>query len=141
MAPKYFAYHLSTCFCICTSQVILSWSRSYHQAPRPNRSFKWGPFDIAYIYSTGSDEIIGCGGTCGIHVNAGDDARSTKCKKMITLGKSGMTFDEARLRIKNWLLMHVAEGADERKRHVNMNIRAIPYADLMQEVVCDTAIG
>ena len=46
----------------------------------------------------------GYGVTCGKHVNANGKHALTQCKKSLTIGTSGISQEEAALRLKRWLV-------------------------------------
>jgi hypothetical protein len=80
----------------------------------------WGDrFPFAEIKRKGV--FVGYGVTCALHVNADGEAGGTPCKKSITIGGSGISLGEARLRLKRWLVagkFHALDPAKERKSHI-----------------------
>ena len=55
--------------------------------------------------------------------NADGTVKHTPCKKMVTIGKSGLTQEEARLRLKRWLVVGSTGRLDperERQSHIGM---------------------
>ena len=46
--------------------------------------------------------VIGCGAHCRGHHDAGNPG--LVCKKSVTFGKSGLSYDTLKLRIKRWLI-------------------------------------
>ena len=70
-------------------------------AARGERSFEWGPWSIAPIYSkrgcvNGARRHVGWGAVCGVHHNEGDENKAwhVQCKKQLHFGDA-MTDDEA----------------------------------------------
>ena len=47
----------------------------------------------------------GYGVVCGLHTNADGRCAGTPCKKNLTIGESGITEQEARLRLKRWIVV------------------------------------
>lgn len=91
------------------------------------RGFPWGPapWKLAPIMSNvgGPTPVqIGWGATCGCHKNVAD-GNSIQCKKQIVAGQK-MSLDEARLRMKLWLLKGTdivnSESSISRDQHVRL---------------------
>lgn len=95
--------------------------------PRLVRADAWGDFSIAPIYSRGL--LSAYGAVCGKHVNDGETG-VLKCKKQLPLLYRGvlMPEDEARRRVKQWLLFgRVIHGPNERTEHIRaVDPRALP---------------
>jgi hypothetical protein len=86
------------------------------------RVIEWwdGRFPFAKILSNGF--LTGYGVVCGLHVNKTGVCANTPCKKSITIGTSGITEDEARKRLKRWIIQGHIETLDEesaRQDHVH----------------------
>lgn len=75
---------------------------------------------------------VGWGAICGGHLNHGD-RHGAQCKKALMFsGRSGMTSDEARVRVKQWLLEGLLiDEADRwaRRTHVAINPRSFALMD------------
>ena len=83
--------------------------------------------------------IIGIGGRCKMHKNAGCEL---ECKKQVTIGESGLSLETLRLRMKRWLLAGIDDSdwdADAlRTTHVNMGgIYLSDFAEGLSEEACD----
>ena len=104
--------------------------------------------DAAQSYGTGRWEltdirqngvVIGYGSNCRDHF---DEGSNLICKKAVTIGKSGLSIDVLRLRMKRWLI----EGIDDaewpagtkRTTHVNMGgPHLADFAEGLTEEECD----
>jgi hypothetical protein len=107
------------------------------RAPRESRSIRWGVlgWTIAPIFRRsdgGLSHQIGWGAVCGCH-NDPTDAIRTQCKKQLVFGDS-MHPDEAKVRIKQWLLEGLLLGSDlpegeellkPRTEHLKVNPRTL----------------
>ena len=90
---------------------------------KKRRGIPWGTggWKLAEMANS-SGEIIGCGATCGGHVDEEGDIAT--CKKQVTFWKSGLTTRDLMLRLKRWLIAGIhdsdwdAEG--RRTRHVGL---------------------
>ena len=79
-------------------------------------------FPIAEIRSVG--ELIGYGVTCGRHWNDDDDG-GTRCKRVVTFGKSGLSSEELQRRLKRWWVAGNSgktwpDDGKDRTHHVQM---------------------
>ena len=73
---------------------------------------------------------MGYGVHCGRHVNADGTCSSTPCKKMLTIGKSGISQAEARLRLKRWLVAAAhLDPARERQSHISFGGQHLSLLD------------
>ena len=91
----------------------------------------------------GGGVVVGCGGNCKDHQ---DDGRSLECKKAVTIGDSGLSFQALRLRMKRWLVAGLDDdGWDPDKRrteHVGMGGRFLcEFAEGLSEEDCDNIGG
>ena len=67
--------------------------------------------------------IIGYGVYCGEHHNADGTVAKTACKKMVTIGESGMSHAEARIRMKRWLVAGKTTRLDpDRMRQAHISL-------------------
>ena len=84
----------------------------------------WGGdrFPFARIMPKGV--LTGYGAYCARHTNSDGYAAKTHCKKAITLGNPPMTEDEARLRLKRWIIAGSVHNLEpktrERQAHIDM---------------------
>jgi len=83
--------------------------------------------------------VIGCGSHCRGHQDSGNPQ---VCKKMVTFGQSGLSYDCLRLRMKRWLIAGLDdEDWDEdakRLLHVGMGGKFLcEFADGLSEEDCD----
>ena len=78
-------------------------------------------FPFAEVYNRSAGHIIGYGVKCGLHINEAG-GNTEPCKKMITIGQSGMSADEARQRLKRWLIAgatgHLEDPTMMRQSHI-----------------------
>ena len=121
-------------------------SRAQRAAPvarplRQKRGVQWGlqHWRIARIMrnlDNGEQVHIGWGGTCKQHSNEWDDIvpdpdtkkTQTVCKKALIFADSGMTSEEAELRMKHWLIAGTSIACDDpagRMTHLAMNPRTL----------------
>ena len=87
-----------------------------------------------------SGEIIGCGATCGGHVD--EEGDTATCKKQVAFGKSGLTTRDLILRLKRWLIAGLDDSHwDEegrRSTHVSQGGRFMhDFAGGLSEEDCD----
>ena len=61
--------------------------------------------------------MIGAGATCGRHASADVP---TVCKKSVTFGSEGLTFEVCVLRLKRWLVAGRDLAPDARAAHVGL---------------------
>jgi hypothetical protein len=83
--------------------------------------------------------VIGCGCHCRGHHDYGNPL---VCKKSVTFGKSGLSYDALRLRIKRWLIAGLDDqdwDADaKRSKHVSMGGKFLrDFEDGLSEEDCD----
>ena len=64
----------------------------------------WGGDRFAFARIMPKGVLSGYGAYCARHTNSDGYAAKTPCKKAITLGNPPMTEDEARLRLKRWVI-------------------------------------
>ena len=112
--------------------------------PRARVGVRWGAgnWELALV-RTFVGEVIGCGATCKDHWNAGDPR---SCRKAVTIGLSGLTFETLRLRMKRWLIAGLDDDDWEedakRTRHRDMDgIYMADFADGLSEEACDRIAG
>ena len=94
------------------------------RAPPGSRSVERVGFNsIAAVMDTRKNCIIGFGITCKRHRNRMDEP-GVICKKVCTLGNSGMSHDEARRRLKRWYVAGLSddiwETEDPRTYHLKL---------------------
>ena len=87
-----------------------------------------------------SGEIIGCGATCGRHVDSEGDTAT--CKKQVTIGRSGLSARDLTLRLKRWLIAGLDDShwdeEGQRSFHVNQGGRFMrDFAAGLSEEDCD----
>ena len=87
-----------------------------------------------------SGEIIGCGATCGGHVD--EEGDTATCKKQVAFGKSGLTTRDLILRLKRWLIAGLDDSHwDEegrRSMHVSLGGKFLQdFAVGLSEATCD----
>ena len=109
--------------------------------PKKRRGIPWGcgRWQLAEIWNS-AGEIIGCGATCGRHVDS--DGDTATCKKQVTFGKSGLSTRDLTLRLKRWLIVGLDDSDwDEegrRSMHVSQGGRFMhEFADGLSEEDCD----
>ena len=87
--------------------------------------------------------VIGCGATCKDHIDVEGPRAGLVCKSSVTIGQSGLSFEELRLRMKRWLLAGVDDEAwadrdRMRTHHVGMGGRYMhEFAVGLTEEECD----
>ena len=59
-------------------------------------------WDIGPVRRKSDGAVIGCGAHCKGHHDAGNPG--LVCKKSVTFGQSGLSYDTLKLRIKRWLI-------------------------------------
>ena len=75
---------------------------------RSHASVPWGNGEWALADILNKEkEIIGVGAHCKCHATPGDDAI---CKKAVFIGKSGLSVQTLRLRMKRWLVAGLDDG-------------------------------
>ena len=89
-------------------------------------------------------EIIGCGATCKGHSDVG--GTTTACKKSVRMGRSGISYETMRLRMKRWLVAGLddANWDPDRKRatHVGMGGIYMKHFEFgLSEEECDAIAG
>lgn len=96
--------------------------------PQSTRFYKAGEkiiewWDNRFPFATinRNNVFVGYGVTCGCHTNADGTCVATPCKKSLQVGASGMTEDEARKRLKRWLVLaqfSPLDPAQQRQSHI-----------------------
>ena len=108
--------------------------RKRRDAAQPYGTGRWELTDIRQ-----NGVVIGYGSNCRDHL---DEGSNLICKKAVTIGKSGLSIDVLRLRMKRWLI----EGIDDadwpagtkRTTHVNMGgPHLADFAEGLTEEECD----
>ena len=84
--------------------------------------------------------MIGCGATCGGHVD--DVGDTVTCKKQVTFGSSGLSAQDLTLRLKRWLIAGLDDfnwdEEGQRSYHVHQGGRSMrEFADGLSEEDCD----
>ena len=109
---------------------------------RPPRERHGEPYGRHWILShiKRGDEIIGHGATCKGHEDTEEPWNI--CKTHATIGRSGLTPDDMRLRVKRWLIAGLDDGAwpedTRRTQHVAMGgMHLIEFAAGLSEEACD----
>jgi hypothetical protein len=114
-------------------------------AARVRAGDQWGSgvWQLAVLHDTATGLPRGAGATCKCHTNAFD---SRVCKKNVTIGRSGLTVAELRLRCKRWLIagldLPVAgdplAGDNLQEQHVEMGGTYMQdFARGLTEAECD----
>ena len=84
----------------------------------------WGGDRFAFARIMPKGVLSGYGAYCARHSNSDGYAAKTPCKKAITLGNPPMTEDEARLRLKRWIIagsIHMLEPETrQRQAHIDL---------------------
>ena len=107
-------------------------------AQKKQRTFQWGPFQIAPLHPEGNDAVCnGYGATCGCHRNHNDGKR-VKCSKNLT--DKSMSLPEMLIRVKMWLLMGSQVKRDDplgRTKHKSLDFKTIELWDatMVEEMV------
>ena len=108
---------------------------------KKRRGIPWGTggWKLAEMANS-SGEIIGCGATCGGHVD--EEGDTATCKKQVAFGKSGLTTRDLILRLKRWLIAGLDDSHwDEegrRSMHVSQGGRFMhEFAGGLSEEDCD----
>ena len=113
--------------------------------PRDRRGEKWGHpgygWELAEIWSKKKGCVIGYGATCRNHLDHADPP-GTVCKKSVTIGKSGLTIADLKLRMKRWLIAGLDDAEWEedvqRSTHVRMGKTYMQeFAHGLSEEECD----
>ena len=95
----------------------------YRARPRERVLETWGGGRHPFAEVAPGGIVVGFGVHCGRHCNADGTVYATACKKMVTMGDSGMTHAEARIRLKRWLVAGKTTRLDpdrERQAHVGL---------------------
>jgi hypothetical protein len=84
--------------------------------------------------------LVGIGGNCKDHLDPG---RTLECKKSVTMGDSGLSYETLRLRMKRWLVAGLDEDGwtdDKRTVHVGMGGKTFltEFAEGLDEQALDT---
>ena len=102
-------------------------SSGWHKAPNKNKSgehiIEWwdGRFPFAKIVT--NSVVVGYGVTCGLHVNRNGLCDGTLCKKSVYIGQTGLSEDDARLRLNRWLVyatFHDLDPEQQRQSHIGL---------------------
>jgi len=105
---------------------------------------EWGNLGLGWwlapIRNSATGEIIGCGATCKQHHDVGGSL--VDCKKQVRMGKSGLSYDTMRLRMKRWLIAGLDEAdwdaGYKRETHVGMGGRYMKDFEVgLSEEECD----
>ena len=109
---------------------------------RVGRRWGAGDWELAPIRDENKD-TVGCGAYCKDHWDAGDPR---PCKKSVTIGRSGLSFETLRLRMKRWLIAGLDDDEwDEdgkRTKHTSMGgMYLAEFADGLSEEDCDRIAG
>ena len=84
----------------------------------------WGGSRFAFSRIKPKGVLKGYGAYCMRHVHSDGYAAKTPCKKAISLGEPPMTEDEARLRLKRWIMAgsvhHLEPETRQRQAHIDM---------------------
>ena len=109
--------------------------------PKNKRGIPWGrgKWKLAEIWNS-TGQIIGCGATCGRHVDSEGDTAT--CKKQVTFGRSGLSARDLTLRLKRWLIAGLDDShwdeEGQRSFHVNQGGRFMrDFAAGLSEEDCD----
>ena len=109
--------------------------------PKNKRGIPWGrgKWKLAEIWNS-TGQIIGCGATCGRHVDSEGDTAT--CKKQVTIGRSGLSARDLTLRLKRWLIAGLDDShwdeEGQRSFHVNQGGRFMhDFAAGLSEEDCD----
>ena len=86
------------------------------------------------------NEILGCKAWCGQHYHPDDE--SFECQKIVTIGKSGLSYKTLKLRMKRWLIAGLDdaewEEGNRRGKHVAMGGTYLcEFSEGPSEVACD----
>ena len=84
--------------------------------------------------------MLGVGAICNMHWDA--DAPHRVCKKVSTIGRSGLSYDEMQLRMKRWLVSGLDddewEEESKRTKHINLGGKHLrDFAMGLSEEQCD----
>lgn len=84
--------------------------------------------------------VLGVGAICNMHWDA--DAPHRVCKKVSTIGRSGLSYDEMQLRMKRWLVSGLDddewEEESKRTKHINLGGKHLrDFAMGLSEEQCD----
>ena len=104
--------------------------------PKKRRGIPWGRgrWQLAEIWNS-AGEIIGCGATCGGHVD--EEGDTATCKKQVAFGKSGLTTRDLILRLKRWLIAGLDDSHwdEEGRRSMHVSLGARFLHDFCRRVV------
>ena len=104
--------------------------------PKKRRGIPWGcgRWQLAEIWNS-AGEIIGCGATCGRHVDS--DGDTATCKKQVTFGKSGLSTRDLTLRLKRWLIAGLDDSHwdEEGRRSMHVSLGGRFLHDFCRRVV------
>lgn len=90
-------------------------------APAGSRSYRWGPFSLAMVYSSG--EQVGWGCTCRQHKNR-SDRPNAQCKLQLRYGARDPLSDSVCQKLlKQWLLAGIDVAKDDHARDMHMLFR------------------
>ena len=96
---------------------------------------------MALVWRGGA--LVGCGATCKDHESPGDP--DAICKKSVTIGSSGLSIAELRLRLKRWLIAGLDDAdweEDKKSKHVSMGGPHLREFDRgLTEEECDRIAG
>ena len=107
----------------------------------------WGKLGwlLSPIRVKATGELVGCGATCKAHFDVG--GTSTPCKKSVKMGKSGISYETMRLRMKRWLVAGLddADWDPDRKRETHVGMGGSRYMKDFEfglsEEECDAIAG
>ena len=85
-------------------------------------------------------EIVGCKARCREHFDA--DGKSLECYKRVRIGKSRLSYETLRLRMKRWLIAGLDddewEEDNKRGKHVAMGGKYLhEFSEGLSEEACD----
>ena len=84
--------------------------------------------------------MVGWGANCKDHLDAG---RTLECKKAVTMGDSGLSFETLKLRCKRWLVAGIDDfdwddSDAKRTTHVRMGGKfMVEFANGLSEEACE----
>jgi len=95
---------------------------AWYKAKANERVLEWWDGRFPFVFIAEHGIRTGYGVTCGCHVNASGLHAGTACKKSLTIGASGISQEEAALRLKRWLMLgkigFASDPACARQTHV-----------------------
>jgi len=96
--------------------------QAWYKAKANERVLEWWDARFPFVFILSNGIRTGYGVTCGCHANASGLYASTACKKSLTIGASGISQEEAALRLKRWLMLgkigFASDPACARQTHV-----------------------